>query len=145
MTHTLDFSSCLPIRSQRLPTFAGIYCVLADDSSHTAPPIYIGKAGDISDRISQHIGDNEEMDEWMQEARKINPSVLHLYVSCVRLDDDGKRCVVEPALVCRLQPSCNKNYKEQFPENRPSTSIEMEGPVHILNDKFTVEPGQQCS
>ena len=144
MTHILHFSDCRPIHADDIPTFPGIYCVLADDSQGTAPPVYIGQAGDISDRIGGHLSDKEEMDEWMREAEKINPSIRHLYVSWVQVDSQQDRDDVEPALVCRLQSVCNDHYKDRFPKGRPPTSINMSGPVNILNDKFTVEPGQKC-
>lgn len=143
MTYSLTFCNPIMTPVSNLPNFSGdpcIYCVLAEDSAHTRPPIYIGETDCLKTRMGQHFGNQDEIDEWEDAAKQINQNYHYLYVSYACLPSERDRYCVEPVMVYELQPICNSDYKCGVPDNRPATEVYMTGPINILNNTLRHYP-----
>lgn len=142
MRFHLNFDKCLPISDDDFPISCGVYCVFAGVSKSTARLVYIGKANHIEKRIDQHERDKKKVQSWKDTARYLNPNDTDLQVSYAYLDSEGKALHVEAAITFRLQPPCNEKNKKTF--NRCDTTIEMDGPIQILNGMFDVLKDSTC-
>ena len=138
----LGFSGYCSINALHWTAGYGIYCVFSERSINPAHPIYIGQAECLASRIDEHRGDEETMEKWKTEARKLDPTCKNLYVSYTILNSEEDLFYVEPAIVFRLQPRCNTHYINKFPDDRPRTHIKMSGPNRLLCGNFKVYPGQ---
>lgn len=138
----LRFSGYCSINAHNWTKGYSIYCVFSGRLLKPSYPVYIGKTECLETRINDHRNDEKEMEEWMAEAVRLDPTREGLYVSYAILDSEEDCFFVEPAMIFRLQPLRNSHYIDRFPSDRPKTHIRMSGPNRLLYGSFTVYPDQ---
>ncbi len=116
-----------------LPKGSGIYCVYSCVHNHAEKTvslkrlIYIGEAGDVCLRISNH----ERLQDW---ARHLKKGEELCYSFGKVASTDRVRC--EAALIFHHKPPENTEYVDAFPYDK--TSISLEGEIKFLKDSFAV-------
>lgn len=88
--------------------------------------IYIGEAGNIRDRVSNH----ECYDRWKD---KLHYGEKLCWSQCEELSD---RKTLEAALIFRHKPVLNKEYIDRF--SFQSASVTLSGTIDLLDSRFTL-------
>ena len=117
-----------------LPANSGVYCVY--ECTYNAAPnqvtlkrlIYIGEAGNVRDRVSNH----EKRDKWLKYIGKGNE--LCFSFGGVGSDDRDR---AEAAMIFKHKPPVNDEYKNSFPFDK--TTMSLSGKTGLLNTSFTVD------
>lgn len=116
-----------------IPDKSGVYCVYEctynseKDTVSIHRLIYIGKAGNVRERIRNH----EKWQAWKRHVRSGN----ELCFSFGSLQSEN-RDRVEAAFIFEHKPPENEEYKNEFPFD--TTTINTSGRTALLNTNFTV-------
>lgn len=150
----LNFEGYVSDSSKRIPESPGIYCIYEikftpDQKRESVELIYIGQAqrgknGNLRTRIQAHGRTDFEnkfyTNSYKNEGKRI-PKVLYAYSYADMSDYSTHEIdVAEAALVFRMQPAENKDFKDAYSKN--DVYITLSGKIKDLPDKpFNLDQG----
>ena len=123
------------INSSGIPNNSGIYLVYCCKYNATAKAvsikklIYIGESGKVKDRISGHKKKSECWNGKLQSGEVLCYSFAPI------ASPDRERA--EAALIFKHKPTCNDEYKDNFPFDE--TTIKSSGRCKFITSSFTVQ------
>lgn len=136
-SYSLNFEgSWIDVNRHFMPNYAGVYLVYRGTHNaekqtvNCAEIIYIGKALDIRQRLSNHDKRNAFVNELQ------NGEVLFYSCAKVPIEDLDR---VENALIYKMQPKLNDILKDSF--LYPITRVISEGACALLTKDFTLDNG----
>lgn len=94
-----------PFSTTYMPSFGGLYAILVHDATCSPRPyrlIYLGKAGDLSERV---CGSHEKYESWMRAA-----CGAQLFVAFYLMANELARTSAERRLIEHYRPECNKTF-----------------------------------
>ncbi len=116
-----------------LPEYSGVYVVHSciynkkEDTVSLMRLLYIGKAGNINDRVNNH----EKLENWKKELKE-EEQLCYNYTKVNTAYNNR----VEAALINANQPIVNVDYKESFPFD--STIINCSNRYNLLKENIKV-------
>ena len=91
-----------PVSTTYVPSYGGLYAVMARDASCSPLPyrlIYVGKAGNLSERVCRS---HEKYPSWERAARG-----AQLFVAFHSIADESARTMAERRIIEHYKPECN--------------------------------------
>lgn len=121
------------LNTTSLPSISGVYVVQSyiynkdKDNISLKNLIYIGKADDINNRVTNH----EKIDDWKKEL-KYEEQLCYSYTEVSTIYNER----VEAALINANQPIVNTEYKIWFPFDK--TTVNSNGRFSLLKENIVV-------
>ena|SRR5712691_5728564 len=94
-----------PFSTTYVPSYGGLYAIVVYDATCSPLPyrlIYLGKAGNLSERV---CGSHEKYESWVRAA-----CGAQLFVAFRSIKDESTRTVSERRLIEHYGPECNKTF-----------------------------------
>ena len=119
-----------------LPAESGIYCIYTGTCNEWEKTVslrrvlYIGESKNVRTRVPENP--KNRRDKWAQELEFGE----ELWASSANISPDGARQRAEAAMIFHHKPTCNIEYKYEFPFDR--TTVQTQGMKEYLSTTFTV-------